>query len=109
MVCACACNSTAWKAAAGGWQVRDQCGFYNEVVTQNKKKQKNARSGWGPVRRYTQASEMGETRRPPTYMQGVDGACQEIHAGEMMGETTRSPTKPTLCCYSDMYKLFPHW
>lgn len=32
-----------------------------------------------------QASEMGETRRPPTYMQGVDGACQEIHAGEHDG------------------------
>lgn len=32
-----------------------------------------------------QASEMRETRRPPTYMHGADGACQEIHAGERVG------------------------
>lgn len=55
MVYACACNSTAWKAAAGGWQVRDQCGFYNEIMTQN-----------------------NETEKCQEWM----GAYQEIHAGK---------------------------
>lgn len=60
----------------------------------------------------------GDTRRPVRW--GRQGAlqhtCKEwmgpvkrFMQASMMGEMRRSPTKPTLWYYLDMYKLFPHW